>query len=296
MPAKKRTVTSPSAEKILWVENDPMHIEHYSNALRDHSYAVLIAVNITDAIQMIKKHTDIKVVILDVMLPISSQEQEQFSLGASGGSKAGIALGRWIRDNYPEIKLFGCSVSIDKKIAKWFETYGIGFALQQSFLDESDFVRYFQRRLMEEQQIKDLRAFIVHGHDEKEKYALKNYLQNTLGLPEPIILHENPSSGRTIIEKFEQLSEDIDVVFVLLTPDDQVFSGTSSRIQLRARQNVIFELGYFLGKLQRKNGRVILLYKGDLELPTDLSGLIYINIDHGIESEGEQIRKELLAI
>ena len=65
-----------------------------------------------------------------------------------------------------------------------------------------------------------LRSFIVHGHDENAKLALKNYLQNTLGWPEPVILAEKRSGGKTIIEKFEEHSKNIDVVFVLLTPDD----------------------------------------------------------------------------
>ena len=61
----------------------------------------------------------------------------------------------------------------------------------------------------------------------------------------------------------------------------------------RSRQNAILELGFFLGKLERTSGRVILLYKGDLELPSDISGLTYISIEHGIKAAGEEIRREL---
>lgn len=135
--------------------------------------------------------------------------------------------------------------------------------------------------------VKKMKSFIVHGHDTQEKLALKNYIQNTLHQEEPIILAEQPSKGRTIIEKFEDLSSETSVVFVLLTPDDQY--GKENR----ARQNVIFELGYFLGKFGRKSGRIVLLYKGDLDLPSDISGIIYINIDNRIEASGEQIRREL---
>lgn len=63
--------------------------------------------------------------------------------------------------------------------------------------------------------------FIVHGHDETAKLALKNFLQNTLKFPEPIILHEQPNWGRTVIEKFEDYSAMSALVFVLLTPDDR---------------------------------------------------------------------------
>lgn len=298
MTKKEKLAKDQLVEKILWVENDLMHIQGYANALRDQGSVLLTATNITDAIKTMEGNPDITTVILDMMLPISSQEQKQFPLDLNGGAEeAGLTLGRWIRENYPEMKLFGCSVKIDKKIVKWFENYGIGFALKQSFLSDDDFVRFFRRKQMEEKQIKDIKSFIVHGHDEKEKLALKNYLQNTLGLPEPVILHERPSMGRTIIEKFEEVSADIDVVFVLLTPDDKSLTGLSdSPVNLRARQNVIFELGYFIAKMERKSGRVILLYKGELELPNDLAGLIYINIDSGIDAAGEQIRRELMSI
>ncbi len=63
----------------------------------------------------------------------------------------------------------------------------------------------------------------------------------------------------------------------------------------RARQNVIFELGYCMGKLGRKSGRVIVLLKGDVDIPSDLGGILYINIDNGIAAAGEQIRKAIEA-
>lgn len=142
----------------------------------------------------------------------------------------------------------------------------------------------------------DINCFIVHGHDGLEKLALKNYLQNSLGFAEPIILHEQPSKGRTIIEKFEDYAARATLVFVLLTPDDKMYSPaeTSDNGDKRqARQNVIFELGYFYAKLRRRSGRVILLHKGPLDLPSDISGIVYIDISDGITAAGEKIRSEL---
>lgn len=133
--------------------------------------------------------------------------------------------------------------------------------------------------------------FIVHGHDHKILYELKDYLQNRLHFPEPTILMQKPNSGRTIIEKFEDYAEQVDGAMVLLTPDDLV--GQDVNQTNRARQNVIFELGYFVAKFGRKSGRVMLLHLGDTEIPSDLNGVIYINVSGGIESAGEKIRKEL---
>jgi CheY-like chemotaxis protein len=138
------------------------------------------------------------------------------------------------------------------------------------------------------------RPFIVHGHDNKAKLELKNYLQNRLGLPEPIILHEAPNLGRTIIEKFEDLAVGASLAFVLLTPDDRVASASDSNAEKRrARQNVILELGFFLGLFGRETGRVFLLHRGGLDIPSDLGGVLYVDITNGIDAAGEEIRREL---
>lgn len=137
-------------------------------------------------------------------------------------------------------------------------------------------------------------CFIVHGQNDLMKLSLKNYLQNILNLPEPIILHEQPNQGRTIIEKFEHYAMKSSLVFILLTPDDLGAKwDETDELKRRARQNVIFEMGYFLGLLGRSSGRVILLHQGPIELPSDLSGVVYIDISKGIEAAGEKIRKEI---
>lgn len=119
------------------------------------------------------------------------------------------------------------------------------------------------------------KVFIVHGHDEEAKHAVARLIEK-LGL-EAVILHEQPNEGRTIIEKFEDYS-DVGFAVVLLTPDD-VGASISHRDNLneRARQNVILELGFFIGKLGRS--RVCALHKGNLELPADYSGVLWLQMD-----------------
>ena len=144
---------------------------------------------------------------------------------------------------------------------------------------------------------KEVRSFIVHGHDHQSLYELKDYLQNTLKLAEPVILRKMPGLGKTLIEKFESESEAVELVFVLLTPDDEVANpGEPDAHKRRARQNVILELGFFLGKLGRKSGKILLLHKGPLEIPSDIAGIEYIDITNGIESAGEAFRRELGAL
>jgi len=104
----------------------------------------------------------------------------------------------------------------------------------------------------EEPQGREVRSFIVHGHDHQSLYELKDYLQNTLRLAEPVVLRQMPSRGKTLIEKFEREAEAVQLVFVLLTPDDKVAGAADPNTEKRrARQNVILELGFFLGKLDR---------------------------------------------
>lgn len=119
------------------------------------------------------------------------------------------------------------------------------------------------------------KVFIVHGHDVETKESVARFLER-LRL-DPIILHEQPNSGRTIIEKFEAFSN-VGFAVVLLTPDDVgASSATPNELKSRARQNVILELGYFMGKLSRY--RVCALHKKGIEIPSDYQGILYVEYD-----------------
>ncbi len=120
-------------------------------------------------------------------------------------------------------------------------------------------------------------VFVVHGRNETFKDTVARFLEK-LQL-EPIILHEQANKGQTILEKLEEHSS-VAFAIILLTPDD-VGGLASERDKLtpRARQNVIFELGYFIGKLGRKN--VCALYGKNVELPSNYSGVLYIPLENG---------------
>ena len=127
------------------------------------------------------------------------------------------------------------------------------------------------------------KVFVIHGRDEGTKETVARFLE-TLSL-EPVILHEQPNQGRTIIEKFEYHAQ-VGFAVVLLTPDDAGgLLGNKDAVKPRARQNVIFEFGYFIGKLGRK--RVCALVKGDVEKPSDYDGVLYIPLD---DSDGWKMR------
>jgi predicted nucleotide-binding protein len=170
---------------------------------------------------------------------------------------------------------------------------------------------------------------IVHGTDHTSLEELKTLLIDA-GLI-PIILHEQPSRGMTLIEKLEKYS-DVGFAFIILTPDDLGLSKTElakifspamekqkptvdeikeflvsadrkdlvyllieefDRLKDRARQNVVLEFGYFIGKLGRD--RVCCLYKGSIELPSDMHGICWVHFDNSINEIKETILKELEA-
>jgi predicted nucleotide-binding protein len=146
------------------------------------------------------------------------------------------------------------------------------------------------------------RVFLSHGKDIKPLNELKQIVSE-FGLL-PVVLSEQPSGGRTVIEKLEAYS-DVGFAFVILTPDDLggfVEAGSKwSRPQRlrkflktahnRPRQNVILEFGFFLGKLGRD--RVACLLKKPVEQPSDMQGIVYLSFKESLHEIKEEILKEL---
>jgi len=136
-----------------------------------------------------------------------------------------------------------------------------------------------------EQQSLSEDIFIVHGHNEEMKQSVARVLRD-LGL-NPIILHEQPNGGKTIIEKFESNTTQITFAVILLSADDLAASleeinsikgdEVYQHLEKRARQNVVFEMGYFAGKLKRAN--VFFLLQDGVAKPGDLDGIVYTPYD-----------------
>lgn len=118
-------------------------------------------------------------------------------------------------------------------------------------------------------------VFIVHGHNTSAKESVARFVEK-LGL-QPIILHEQPNRGNTIIEKFE-LHAGVSFAIVLVTGDDEAREiGSSKELRKRARQNVVFEFGFFVGKLGRMH--VCALLDDGIDVPSDYQGVVYIPLD-----------------
>jgi predicted nucleotide-binding protein len=164
------------------------------------------------------------------------------------------------------------------------------------------------------------KIFIVHGRDLKPVKELKTMLEK-LGL-KPVVLAEQPSGSRTIVEKLEKYSKGVNYAFIILTPDDGSFSFVAYQKMLKvvernkyvkgnkldvflqlftdimfsvARPNVILEFGYFIGKLGRDH--VCCLHKGNVQLPSDMHGIVYVPFKNSVtEVDAKKtIRTELQA-
>ncbi|WP_054009656.1 TIR domain-containing protein [Arthrobacter sp. ERGS1:01] len=120
------------------------------------------------------------------------------------------------------------------------------------------------------------RIFIVHGHDDGKKHELARFLTALTG-SEPVILHEQPNKGALLMEKLETSAAGTGFAVVLLTADDLGRAKTEEDLNGRGRQNVVFEMGFFMGALGRSH--VAVLMDEGVEVPGDVTGLVYTSLD-----------------
>lgn len=136
-----------------------------------------------------------------------------------------------------------------------------------SDLDEDD-----ENTPKNDSKINNNKVFIVHGHNGELKYKTAELLRK-LGI-EPIILHDQPNSCRTIIEKIEDFGSEASAAIILFTPDDVGKAVSEDEPKSRGRQNVVFEAGYFMGLLGKSN-TILIKSDNSIELPGDLDGIVY---------------------
>lgn len=147
---------------------------------------------------------------------------------------------------------------------------------------------------IESKDLNATRVFVVHGHDEQAREQLERILM-IFGL-DPFVLQSNSADGLTIIEALErQIGREPEVKFgiVLMTPDDLGYAKSQGeeKVDARARQNVVLEMGMLLSSLTRKN--VVVLVKGHVELPSDANGIIYLHFNNHVKEKATQLAQRL---
>ena len=133
-------------------------------------------------------------------------------------------------------------------------------------------------------------VFIIHGHDELNTRRLVQLLQGHFGL-NPIAMLAKPGMSRPLTEKFEDEAQTCSFAFALFTPDDEVKNASDAYQQ--ARPNVVYEVGWFVGRLGRP--RVTLILKTGTRIHSDLDGVSQIRFSENIEEKFLDIQKELKA-
>jgi predicted nucleotide-binding protein len=200
---------------------------------------------------------------------------------------------RWVgssvmmmRERYFEEKLSDHHKEIDERIHRLDSIIGRLELIPESVSIESSLVNKIEPTA----HLDKSKIFIVHGRDNEAKLEVARFIEQ-IGFT-PIILHEQASGSKTIIEKIESYS-DVGFGIVIYTPCDtgKNKNDDAATYQGRARQNVVFEHGFLIGKLGRS--RVCSLVKGDLEKPNDISGVVYTSMDGG--SWKIELAKELRA-
>lgn len=134
------------------------------------------------------------------------------------------------------------------------------------------------------------RVFLVHGHDEAKRRELVDLLKTRFGV-EPVVMQEKPGRSRTFIEKFEAWAEECDAALAIITPDDVV--NVADEQYGQARPNVLFELGWFAGRVGRH--RTLMIVNEGVNIPTDLYGIEQVHFRVDISEKLIQLERELEA-
>lgn len=273
--------------EILLCDDDLLARSWLASALRDGGFDVSEVGTVEECFRSVADRT-YDVALLDVMMPGGELDW----IETKGGFATGVAVARRLKRVCPDMKIVGISQSPAFEALQWFRTNANGFLVKgELFTDPVAIVERIRKVVDPAGWLKTCRTFIVHGHDHRALAALQFHLQHTCGFPPPTVLGEVASGGRTVIEKLDDCAN-VDYVFVLMTPDEMV-STPRGETRMQARPNVLLETGYFLGRLARKSGRVIVLIEGAAALPSDLEGVGYIDISNGISGAATEIRREI---
>ena len=130
--------------------------------------------------------------------------------------------------------------------------------------------------------------FIVHGRDTLRAESVAHTVSTATGR-KTIILRDQPNEGRVLIEKIERHAAPASYAIIVMTPDDHGSRADETGTRPRARQNVIFEMGYFCGLIGRRN--VCVLVRPGVEKPSDMDGVVYITFDDDRAWKTELLRE-----
>jgi predicted nucleotide-binding protein/CheY-like chemotaxis protein len=257
---------------ILFADNDVNFLNLRSKWLEGYGYVVIKATSYDQAKSILRDNKTIDLAIVDIRLDSDDSENDESGLFLSRQT-TDAKIPTLILTAYPNYEFV-------RRAQTWFPD---GTPAHINFLgknegntkDNKERQRIFLNVV--KGSLRGRNVFIVHGRN-PIKDSVQLFVKN-LDL-EPIVLEDQASAGRTILEKFEHYSS-VEFVVVIVTPDDigNLRTKPIDQAKFRARQNVIFELGYFIGKYGRLRVAILLDESqpdSDIELPSDIDGIVYI--------------------
>ena len=258
---------------ILFVDDDPIFVQACCERLLAMPWGVVAALTSEQARARLRTE-QVDVVLLDLMLPPSF-------------SREGLDLLRFIKEGSPHIPVLMMTHKDSGTTELVADAMRLG---ARYFLDKQSSTIYEKMVEMVHEVLAESRSnvFLSHGHNEVLWRRLRDFLVSRLKL-NTIVLQDLPSQGLTVVEKLERASERCRFAIILMTKDDEQRSGG-----VRARQNVVHEVGFFQGKYGRHN--VVLLAEEGVELFSNISGIIRIEFDPDhFEEVFEPLRQEVEA-
>ncbi|MBZ0285225.1 MAG: nucleotide-binding protein [Anaerolineae bacterium] len=265
---------NPIPPVILFVDNDKDFIEIRKHWLEKEGFIVQPAYNLAEARDILAEGKPINLAILDVRLMPNDPD----------GDESGLYLAiETVQSHIPTMILTNFTAyEYVRRVQTWYRGGDISFVDKRE--KKSAFLQAI-RGLLKKRNI-----FIVHGHDTNAKDAVEKFiLQLKL---EPVVLANEVDDGRTIFQKLEDYAS-VAYVIALLTSDDVCVAQQHTSTP-RARQNVIFELGYFIGKYGTT--RVKALVSDNVELPSDIHGLLYIPFHKDSEDWKVRLVREMRSV
>ncbi|HEX6904542.1 MAG TPA: TIR domain-containing protein [Thermoanaerobaculia bacterium] len=246
-------------EKVLLADNDPEQLDTWAEVLKDAGYEVAKASSVAET-QSRLMNEEFDLAILDLHM-----EREM-----DPTDKSGLNLARLYREKVPII-MWTSLPELEDAVAALKQDGRYSPAV--AFVQKKDGPKVL---LEEAQKAIEPKVFVSHGHDPKATAAVVNFLEHVGA--HPVVLKEQPLASQTIIEAFEKYAN-VQFAIILMTPDDQGRVKGDAKWKPRARQNVIFELGFLLAKLGRE--RVVALMKAGepVEEPSNYKGVRYREID-----------------
>jgi CheY-like chemotaxis protein len=289
------------APKILWIDDIPDQVEELAEQIRDAGYEVTLVDSITEGAALIADTPNqYLAVIVDLLMPGESflvpGSKGPEMLETKYGLNTGIVFGRWLIRHWPDLKVIGVSVKEDRddQQIEWFKKSGAGYFDKYSLYTSSRALLLLLNRLAAEAKPSrpTLQTFIVHGRAETAKNDLSKLLQTRLRLPEPTILHEQPGHGMPSPESSPKTADVCRLVFALFTRAD--FPPAPSawpEEQTKQLLQIFFETGFWASQCQETKGRLIILHEGLTAIPTELPGVVLIDISSGLEAAYEEINR-----